>query len=114
MPEVFLDYEISDSEEIDDEESKDKQIYSNSMSPWYKSAKHDSYTDFVYQYKYSTSSSRLNRFLRREIYPNKKEQELFSKDRTQDDLTSPSKINISDKRLKDKICSHPDFFGLKK
>lgn len=51
MPEVFLDYEISDPEEIDDEESEDKQIYLNSMSPWYKSAKHDSYTDFVYQYK---------------------------------------------------------------
>lgn len=117
VPEVSLDYEISDSEEIYDEESNDsddKQIYSNSMSPGYKSAKHDSYTDSVYQYKYSTSPSRLGRFLRREIYANKKEHELFSKDRTQDDLTSASKINISDKRLKDKIWRHPDFFGLTK
>lgn len=114
MPEVCLDYEISDSEEIYDEESNDKQIYSNSMSPGYKSAKDDSYTDSVYQYKYSTSPSRLDRFLRREIYANKKEHELFSKNRTQDDLTSASKINISDKRLKDKIWRHPDFFGFKK
>ena len=117
VPEVSLDYEISDSEEIYDEESNDsddKQIYSNSMSPGYKSAKHDSSTDSVYQYKYSTSPSRLARFLRREIYANKKEHELFSKDRTQDDLTSASKINISDKRLKDKIWRHPDFFGLTK
>ena len=114
MPEVCLDYEISDSEEIYDEESNDKQIYSNRMSPGYKSAKDDSYTDSVYQYKYSTSPSRLDRFLRREIYANKKEHELFSKNRIQDDLTSASKINISDKRLKDKLWRHPDFFGFKK
>ncbi|NNF86832.1 MAG: hypothetical protein HKM26_09775 [Winogradskyella sp.] len=76
VPEVSLDYEISDSEEIYDEEyndSDDKQIYLNSMSPGYKSAKNDSYTDSVYQYKYSTSPSCLARFLRREIYANKKE-----------------------------------------
>lgn len=84
------------------------------MSPKYKSAKHDSYIDSVYQYKYSTSPSRLARFLRREIYANKKEHELFSKDQTQDDLTSASKINISDKRLKNKIWRHPNFFGLTK
>jgi hypothetical protein len=115
VSEVSLDYEISDSEETYDEkynDSDDKQIYSNSMSAGYKSAKHDSYTDSVYQYKYSTSPSRLARFLRREIYANKKEHELFSKDRNQDDLTSTSEINIPDKRLKDKIWRHPDFFGL--
>lgn len=117
VPEVSLDYEISDSEEIYDEESNDsddKQIYSNSMSAGYKSAKHDSYTDSVYQYKYSTSPSRRARLLRREIYANKKEHELFSKDRTQDDLTSASEINIPDKQLKNKIWHYPDFFGLTK
>jgi hypothetical protein len=70
VPEVSLDYEISDSEEIYDEESNDsddKQIYSNSMSAGYKSAKHDIYTDSVYQYKYSKSPSRLARLLRRKI-----------------------------------------------
>lgn len=75
VPEVCLDYEISDSEEIYDEESNDKQIYSNHMSPGYKSAKDDSYIDSVYQYKYITSPSRLDHFLRREIYANKKEHE---------------------------------------
>ena len=117
VPEVSLDYEISDSEEIYDEESNnsdDKQTYSNSMSPGYKSAIDDSYTDSVYQYKYSTSPSRFDRFLRREVYANKKEHELFNKDRIQDDLTSASKTNIPDKRLKDKLWRHPDFFGLTK
>lgn len=117
VPEVSLDYEISDSEEIYDEESNnsdDKQTYSNSTSPGYKSAKDDSYTDSVYQYKYSTSPSRFDRFLRREVYANKKEHELFNKDRTQDDLTSASKTNIPDKRLKDKLWRHPGFFGLTK
>lgn len=55
VPEVSLDYEISDSEEIYDKKSNDsdeKQIYSNSMAPGYKSAKHHTYTDSVYQYKY--------------------------------------------------------------
>jgi hypothetical protein len=115
VPEVSLDYEISDSEEIDDENynhSEDKRIYLNSLSDGYKSAKNELYTDSVYQYKYSTSPSRLASFRRREIYANKKECELFSKDRTQDDLTSASKVHISDKRLKDKLCRHPDFFGL--
>ena len=67
------------------------------MSPGYKSAKHDSYTDSVYQYKYSTFLHRFALFLRREIYANKKEYELFNKDRTQDGLTSASKTNIPNK-----------------
>ena len=117
VPEVSLDYEISDSEELYDKESynsDDKQTYFNSTSLGYKSAKYDSYTDYVYQYKYSTSPNRFDRFLRREIYANRKEHELFNKDRTQDDLTSASKTDIPDKRLKDKLWRHPDFFGLTK
>jgi len=84
------------------------------MSPGYKSARDDIYTDSVYQYKYSTSPSRFDRFLRREVYANKKEHELLNKYRTQDDLTSVSKTNIPDKLLKDKLWRHLDFFGLTK
>ncbi len=111
----LINYEISDSEEIWDEESNnsdDKQTYLNSMSPSYKSALNDSYKDSVYQYRYSTSPGRLDRFLRREVYANNKEYKLFNKDRTQDDLTSASRINITHKRLKDKMWPHPEFSGL--
>jgi len=117
VPESFLDYEVSDSEEIYDEEYNtlnNKQIYSNGILPGYKSAIDDSYTDSVYQYKYSTFSSRFDRFLRREIYANKKEHELFNKDRTQEDLIRASKINIPNRQLKNKLWRHPDFFGLTK
>jgi len=48
------------------------------------------------------------------MYANKKEHKLFSKDRTQNDLTIAFEIDISDKRLKDKIWRHPDFFGFTK
>ena len=68
----------------------------------------------VFQYKYSLSPSHFNRFLRREISANKKEHELFNKNRTEDDLTSASEINISDERLKNKLWRHPDFFGFTK
>jgi len=115
--EVSLEYEISDSEEIYDKEfddSDDEQSDSNIMYAGYRSAKDDDYSNFVYKYKYSTSPSRFARFLRRVSYANKKEAELFSKDRTQDDLKSASEINPTDKRLKDKMWRHPDFFGLTK
>ena len=115
IPELSLDYEISDSDEIYDEEpnnSDDKQIYLNNTAPGYKSAIKDDYTDSVFEYKYSTSPDRFERFLRREAYANKKEHELFNKDRTQDDLTRASKTNIPDRRLKEKLWRHPAFFDL--
>lgn len=112
-----LDYDPSDSEEVDDEEfdfQQDKELYPNRKSKGFQVAQDDTYQGAVYQYKYATTPERLARYERREIFANKKEEILFSTPRTEEDLDAASKVELSDRRLTDKVWRHPGYFNLER
>ena len=74
----------------------------------------DDYNEVVYEHKYSTSPERLDRYLRRQEHANKKEQEIFSQERTDEDLKAASEVGLPDPRVKDKLWRRPKFFDLEK
>jgi hypothetical protein len=112
-----IDYEASDSEEVENEHSdfdfeRDKQLYPNVKSTGFSSSEDDSYSGLVMRWKSSTSPERFARFEKREILANKHEQEIFGTPRTKEDLQRASQVETTEKRLKNKLWRHPGFFGL--
>ena len=81
-----IDYDPSDSEEIEDGDfeddnsfvyERDRWIYPNDKSKGYQSSKNDRYYAEVKNYKYDTNLERSERFKRREILANKNEAKIF-------------------------------------